>query len=186
CLTEDQAGSDIHVLQTRAVRDGSDYVINGSKMFVTNGHIAGFYVVFAETENGMSAFCVPSDTPGIGIGEEEHKLGIRNSSTCEISFQDVRVPDTSLIGREGEGSSIALYCLDRARIFQSRPPATRAPDRGRQPVREGRIRPGIGEGGALPRGSGGRLRELQHLPPRGSRRLRGPLRGGKGRAFRKG
>ena len=117
CLTEDQAGSDISRLRTRAVRDGEEYIINGSKMFVTNGRIAGYYVVFAETDAGLTAFYVTADTPGIEAGEEENKLGIRNSDTCEVSFQDVRVPYTAILGKEGEGRKIAVFCLRHARIF---------------------------------------------------------------------
>ena len=116
-LTEDQAGSDISGLMTKAVKTGEEYVITGSKAFVTNGGQAGFYTVFAKTESGISAFVVDADTEGITAGEAERKLGIRNSSTAEVSFDHVKVPEASLLGTEGEGKRIAQETLSRARAF---------------------------------------------------------------------
>ena len=117
CLTEDQAGSDISGILTRAEHKDKEYVINGSKAFVTNGNAAGFYIVFAKTDKGLSAFVVDADTEGIAPGEDERKLGIRNSRTCEVSFTDVKVTEERLLGAEGEGKKIAAFALDRARAF---------------------------------------------------------------------
>ncbi|MBR6444335.1 MAG: acyl-CoA dehydrogenase family protein [Firmicutes bacterium] len=117
CLTEDQAGSDIDGILTRAEHIDGEYVVNGTKAFVTNGNAAGFYIVFAKTDNGLSAFCVDADTEGITAGEDERKLGIRNSRTCEVSFTDVKVPEDRLLGAEGEGKKVAASALDRARAF---------------------------------------------------------------------
>ena len=116
-LTEDQAGSDISGIQTTAVRSGAEYVINGSKAFVTNGGQARFYIVFAKTEQGISAFAVDAATEGVSAGDGERKLGIRNSRTSEVSFDHVKVPAQRLLGREGDGKGIAQAALSRARSF---------------------------------------------------------------------
>ena len=116
-LTEDQAGSDISGLMTKAVKSGSEYVITGNKAFVTNGGNAAFYTVFAKTENGISAFVVDADAEGVTAGDAERKLGIRNSRTAEVSFDHVRVSEANLLGTEGDGKRIAQEALSRARSF---------------------------------------------------------------------
>ena len=120
CLTEREAGSDAGSLKTKAIKDGNEYVINGSKCFITNGGIASLYVVFALTKpekraRGMSAFIVPRETPGLAIGKEEDKMGHRASNTAEVFFEDVRVPAENLIAKEGMGFLIAMKTLDQTR-----------------------------------------------------------------------
>ena len=120
CLTEREAGSDAGATKTRARRDGDDYVINGSKCFITNGGIAGLYVVFALTDpekgtRGVSAIVVPRETPGITVGKEEDKLGHRASNTTELFFEDVRVPAENLLAKEGTGFMVAMKTLDKTR-----------------------------------------------------------------------
>jgi len=119
-LTEPDAGSDAGNLTTRAVRDGDDYVINGSKIFITNGTWAQVCLVFARTggpgPKGVSAFLVPTDTPGFGRTEIKGKLGLRGQATAELFFDDVRVPASAMLGAEGEGFKIAMYSLDKGRV----------------------------------------------------------------------
>jgi len=121
CLTEPHAGSEANNIRTRAVlRDGM-WVLNGSKQFVTNGSRAGIAIVFAVTEpdagkRGISAFIVPTDTPGFNVGRPENKLGIRASDTCPISLDDCAVPEANLLGAPGEGLRIALSNLEGGRI----------------------------------------------------------------------
>jgi len=120
CLTEREAGSDAGAVKTRARKEGSGYILNGSKCFITNGGIASLYVVFAQTNpdkgpRGMSAFIVPRDTPGIVIGKEEDKMGHRASNTAEIFFEDVRVPAENILAREGMGFIIAMKTFDKTR-----------------------------------------------------------------------
>jgi len=120
CLTEREAGSDAGSLKTKAIKDGNEYVINGSKCFITNGGMASLYVVFALTKpekraRGMSAFIVPRETPGLAIGKEEDKMGHRASNTAEVFFEDVRVPAENLIAKEGMGFLIAMKTLDQTR-----------------------------------------------------------------------
>ena len=121
CLTEPQAGSEADALRTRAVLDGDHWVITGAKQFITNGRRAGMAIVFAVTDpelgkKGLSAFIVPTSTPGFVIEREEHKLGIRASDTCAISLQGVRLPLDHLLGQRGEGLKIALSNLEGGRI----------------------------------------------------------------------
>lgn len=121
CLTEPQAGSEADALRTRAVLDGDHWVITGAKQFITNGRRAGMAIVFAVTDpelgkKGLSAFIVPTSTPGFVVEREEHKLGIRASDTCAISLQGVRVPLDHLLGQRGEGLKIALSNLEGGRI----------------------------------------------------------------------
>jgi acyl-CoA dehydrogenase len=120
CLTEREAGSDAGTLKTKAIRHGDEYVINGSKCFISNGGIASQYVIFALTDpvkgaRGMSAFIVPRDTPGITIGKEEDKMGHRASNTVELYFDDVKVPARNLLAKEGMGFIIAMRTLDHTR-----------------------------------------------------------------------
>ena len=121
CLTEAQAGSDAANIQTRAVRRGAGWVLNGSKMFVTQGSVAGVYVVLAVTDPtkgrvGISAFIVDRETPGLRIGKKEDKLGLRASDTAEVVFEDCAVPAEALIGAEGEGYRQAMATLERGRV----------------------------------------------------------------------
>ena len=120
-LTEPNAGTDASGQQTRAVLDGDFYVLNGSKIFITNGKEADIYVVFAMTDpskgtRGISAFIVEKDTLGFTFGTKEKKLGIRGSSTFELIFRDCRIPRRNLLGQEGKGFSIAMQTLDGGRI----------------------------------------------------------------------
>lgn len=120
-LTEPQAGSDASDLRTRARRDGDHYVINGAKQFITSGSQAGLVLVFAVTDpaagkKGISAFMVPTDTPGYQVVRVELKLGLHASDTCQIQFDEVRVPAAYRLGEEGEGYRIALANLEGGRI----------------------------------------------------------------------
>ncbi|HDR4368400.1 TPA: acyl-CoA dehydrogenase AcdA [Bacillus cereus] len=119
-LTEPGSGSDAGGMKTIAKRDGDHYVLNGSKIFITNGGIADIYVVFALTDpeskqRGTSAFIVESDAPGFSVGKKESKLGIRSSPTTEIMFEDCRIPVENLLGEEGQGFKIAMQTLDGGR-----------------------------------------------------------------------
>lgn len=120
-LTEPGAGTDASGQKTTAVLDGDEYVLNGSKIFITNGGFADVFVVIAVTDKtqgykGISAFIVEKGTPGFSVGEPEDKMGIRGSSTCELIFEDCRIPKENLLGREGKGYSLALKTLDGGRI----------------------------------------------------------------------
>jgi len=119
-LTEREAGSDAGRVATVAEKKGSEYIINGSKCFISNGGISRLLVVFALTDKakgsrGMSAFIIPADTGGIQIGKVEDKMGQRASNTVELFFDDVRVPEENLLGKEGMGFLIAMKTLDKAR-----------------------------------------------------------------------
>jgi alkylation response protein AidB-like acyl-CoA dehydrogenase len=121
CLTEPQAGSEAHNLATRAILSNGRWVLNGSKQFVTNGKRAHIAIVFAVTDpdlgkKGLSAFIVPASTPGFEVGRPEHKLGIRASDTCAITFNDCSIPEDHLLGERGKGLSIALSNLEGGRI----------------------------------------------------------------------
>lgn len=120
-LTEPNAGTDAAGQQTKAVLDGDHYVLNGSKIFITNGGYADTYVVFAMTDKsqgtrGISAFIVEKDFPGFSVGKKEKKMGIRGSSTCELIFENCIVPKENLLGQEGKGFNIAMITLDGGRI----------------------------------------------------------------------
>src|ERR1700730_11458251 len=121
CLTEPQAGSEAHNLKTRATLEGGSWVLNGTKQFITNGKRAKIAIVFAVTDpelgkKGLSAFIVPTETEGFIVSPPEHKLGIRGSDTCAITFEDCRIPAGSLLGTRGKGLSIALSNLEGGRI----------------------------------------------------------------------
>ncbi|MCO6180613.1 MULTISPECIES: acyl-CoA dehydrogenase family protein [Ciceribacter] len=120
-LTEPQAGSDASNLRTRARRDGDHYVLNGAKQFITSGKNGQVVIVFAVTDpelgkKGISAFIVPTDTPGYEVVRVENKLGLHSSDTCQIAFNDMRVPAEFRLGEEGEGYRIALANLEGGRI----------------------------------------------------------------------
>src|SRR3954454_12408808 len=122
CLSEPEAGSDPGGMITRAVRDGDEWVITGTKNWITNLGVADFYVVFATTaqgagrSRGISAFVVEADRPGFSVGKLERKLGIKGSPTGQPIFEDVRVPAENLVGEEGKGMRVALGTLDHSRL----------------------------------------------------------------------
>jgi len=121
-LTEPNAGSDAASISTVAVRDGDEYVLNGSKCFITNGAYANVYTILALTDpskgaRGLTAFIVERDRTGISVGKEEDKMGIRTSNTVEVVLQDVRVPVENRLGEEGQGFKIAMKTLDISRPF---------------------------------------------------------------------
>ncbi len=120
CLTEPNAGSDASAVATTATKDGDEYVINGTKCFITCGAVADLYTVIASVDRskgikGLSAFLVERSRLGVSVGAVEHKMGIRSSNTAEVIFQDVRIPATHLIGKEGEGFKISMQSLDAGR-----------------------------------------------------------------------
>ena len=121
CLTEPQAGSDASGLKTRAERQGDSYVLNGTKQFITSGKNADLAIVFAVTDpaagkRGISAFVVPTDTPGYRVASVETKMGQRASDTCQIVFENCSIPAVNLLGEEGQGYKIALGNLEGGRI----------------------------------------------------------------------
>ncbi len=121
-LTENSAGSDAGGTRTTATREGDDWVLSGSKIFITNGGDAETYVVLAKTDKeakkhrGISAFIVEKDTPGFTFGKKEQKMGIRSSPTMELLFDNCRIPGENLLGEEGQGFKIAMKTLDGGRI----------------------------------------------------------------------
>ncbi len=120
-LTEPNAGTDAAMQQTTAVEEEDCYVLNGSKIFITNAGYAHVYVIFAMTDKslgnkGITAFIVEKDTPGFTIGKKEKKLGIRGSATCELIFENCRIPKANLLGKVGSGFKIAMKTLDGGRI----------------------------------------------------------------------
>ena len=120
-LTEAGAGSDIAAIKTSAVKEGDGYILNGSKLFVSNGKRAQVVIVFAVTDaskghRGMSAFITEKKTPGLSIGRVEEKLGIKGSETVELIFEMCRIPKENLLGQEGDGFKIAMNTLDMGRI----------------------------------------------------------------------
>ncbi len=121
CLTEPSAGSDAGSLKSRAVKEGNHYILNGSKVFITNGGEADVYIIFASTDveqgtYGISAFIVEKDTPGLVIGKDEQKMGLHGSRTVQLTFDNMIVPAENLLGKEGEGFKIAMANLDAGRI----------------------------------------------------------------------
>ena len=121
-LSEASAGSDVSAARTRARRDGDDYLLSGTKRFITHGSIANIVIIFALTDpsaggrKGMSAFVVERDTPGFNAPRLEHKMGIRGSPTAELLLEEARVPAANRLGEEGEGFRIAMATLDRSRV----------------------------------------------------------------------
>lgn len=120
-LTEANAGTDASLQQTKAILNGDHYVLNGSKIFITNAGYADTYIIFAMTDKsmgtrGISAFIVEKDFPGFSVGKKEKKMGIRGSSTCELIFENCIVPKENLLGKEGKGFGIAMNTLDGGRI----------------------------------------------------------------------
>ncbi|MFH1941143.1 MAG: acyl-CoA dehydrogenase family protein [bacterium] len=119
-ITEPEAGSDAGNIKTTAKKDGDSYVLNGGKIFITNGGQAKFYTIIASTDpskgsRGASAFIVEDGTPGFSYGKKYEKMGIRASATCELVFEDCRVPAENLLGREGMGFLVAVRTFDKAR-----------------------------------------------------------------------
>jgi butyryl-CoA dehydrogenase len=120
-LTEANAGTDASGQQTTAVKDGKNYILNGSKLFITNAGYADIYVIFAMTDRtkgtrGISAFIVEKETEGFKIGKKELKMGIRGSATCELIFENCIIPEEQLLGKEGKGFKVAMQTLDGGRI----------------------------------------------------------------------
>jgi alkylation response protein AidB-like acyl-CoA dehydrogenase len=121
-LTEPSAGSDAGGTRTFAVRDGSDWIVNGSKIFITNAGEAEIYIIFARTDknaekhHGISAFIVEKGTPGFTFGKKEKKMGIRSSPTMELVFENCRIPHANMLGEEGQGFKVAMKTLDGGRI----------------------------------------------------------------------
>lgn len=125
-LTEPNAGSDAASLQTTAVRDGDDYILNGTKRYITNAPRAGIFTVMARTDpatkgaGGISAFIVEKDTPGLSLGKKDKKMGQRGAHTCDVIFEDCRVPASNVIGhKEGAGFATAMKTLDKGRLHIS-------------------------------------------------------------------
>jgi butyryl-CoA dehydrogenase len=119
-LTEPGSGSDSAAMRSEARREGDEYVLNGSKRFITNAGVAGVYVVFAKTDpgaghDGISSFIVEADTPGFEVGRIEPKMGIKGSTTGEVFFNDCRIPAANRICEEGDGFKVAMRVLDRSR-----------------------------------------------------------------------
>lgn len=119
-LSEPGAGSDVSSMRTQAKKDGDDYILNGNKVWITNGGVADIYLVFAKTNQdaghkGISAFIVEKGTDGFTFGKKEKKLGIRSSPTTELIFENCRIPKENLLGEEGEGFKIAMQTLDGGR-----------------------------------------------------------------------
>lgn len=116
CLTEAQAGSDSFNLKTTAVKRNDKWIINGEKLWITNGEIADVFSVFARTEKGITGFVIEKDFPGVQIGPKEKKLGIKGSVTNAVRFENVEVPEENLIGTDGRGFLVAMKTLDAGRL----------------------------------------------------------------------
>jgi len=125
CLTEPGAGSDAASLKTTAIRDGNDYVVNGTKRFITNANRAGMFTLMARSDpsrkgaGGISAFIVPANTKGIHVGKPEKKMGQQGAHISDVVFEDARVPASLRLGAEGEGFKLAMQVLDRGRLHIS-------------------------------------------------------------------
>lgn len=124
-LTEPEAGSDSGAVRTKAERDGDDYVLNGTKRYITNANRASLFTVMARTNaevkggGGVSAFVVPADLPGLSVGKPEKKMGQQGAHICDVNFDNVRVPVADRLGEEGQGFRIAMQVLDRGRLHIS-------------------------------------------------------------------
>lgn len=124
-LTEPEAGSDSAAVQTRAIRDGDHYVLNGAKRYITNANKADLFTVMARSDpskpgaGGVSAFLVPRDLPGLSVGKPEKKMGQQGAHVCDVVFDNVRVPVENRIGQEGEGFKVAMQVLDKGRLHIS-------------------------------------------------------------------
>jgi acyl-CoA dehydrogenase len=124
-LTEPGAGSDAASLRTSAIRDGDDYVVNGTKRFITNANRAGMFTLLARSDpakkgaGGISAFIVPANTPGVSVGKPEKKMGQQGAHICDVIFENARVPASLRLGAEGEGFKVAMQVLDRGRLHIS-------------------------------------------------------------------
>jgi acyl-CoA dehydrogenase len=124
-LTEPEAGSDSAAVQTKAIRDGDAYVLNGTKRYITNANRAGLFTVMARSDpdqpggRGVSAFLVPRDLAGLSIGKPEKKMGQQGAHICDVNFDNVRVPAENRLGAEGEGFKVAMQVLDRGRLHIS-------------------------------------------------------------------
>jgi acyl-CoA dehydrogenase len=124
-LTEPGAGSDAAAVKVSAIRDGNDYVVNGTKRFITNANRAGMFTLMARSDpsrkgaGGISAFIVPAKTPGISIGKPEKKMGQQGAHICDVIFENARVPARLRLGEEGEGFKVAMQVLDRGRLHIS-------------------------------------------------------------------
>ena len=120
CLSEPQAGSDVSGIRTRARREGDDYVVSGTKQWISNGSCADYYILFARTgddpRRGLSAFVVPADTEGMSFGAPEKKMGLACDVTTQVIFEGARLPAAQLIGEEGAGMRVALSALDAGRL----------------------------------------------------------------------
>jgi alkylation response protein AidB-like acyl-CoA dehydrogenase len=120
CLSEPQAGSDVSAIRTRAVREGDEYVVSGTKQWISNGSCADYYILFARTgddpRRGLSAFIVPADTAGMSFGPPEKKMGLACDVTTQVIFEGARIPAAQLIGAEGAGMRVALSALDAGRL----------------------------------------------------------------------
>ncbi|MFC6200187.1 acyl-CoA dehydrogenase family protein [Ponticaulis profundi] len=125
CLTEPEAGSDSGSVQTKAIRDGDHYVLNGTKRYITNANKAHLLTVMARTDpdtpggKGLSAFIVETNTPGVSIGKPEKKMGQQGAHICDVNFDNARVPVGNRLGQEGEGFKVAMSVLDRGRLHIS-------------------------------------------------------------------
>ena len=120
CLSEPQAGSDVSGIRTRAVREGDEYVVSGTKQWISNGSCADYYILFARTgedpRRGLSAFVVPADTEGMSFGPPEKKMGLACDVTTQVIFEGARIPAANRIGEEGAGMRVALSALDAGRL----------------------------------------------------------------------
>ncbi|HEX3810116.1 MAG TPA: acyl-CoA dehydrogenase family protein [Rhizomicrobium sp.] len=124
-LTEPEAGSDAASVRTTAIRDGVDYVVNGTKRYITNANRAGMFTLMARTDpskkgaSGISAFIVPANTKGVSVGKPEKKMGQQGAHICDVIFENARVPENLRLGAEGEGFKVAMSVLDRGRLHIS-------------------------------------------------------------------
>ena len=120
CCSEPDAGSDVAAMSTKVTKVGDDYVLNGQKRWITNGGVAAFYTVFATFDRaarhkGITCFVVDADTPGVRVGRKEDKMGQRCSNTCDVVFEDAKIPRSALVGEEGGGFKVAMKTFDRSR-----------------------------------------------------------------------